>query len=344
MKKQWTLLLLGVTLAGSVWSQVGMRSVNLDGQPMTLVYPTDQASVPSAMGPFTLDVALNAKPRPGNQRLVVMSHGTGGSAITDHQLAATLAKAGFIVAQPLHAGDNFKDTSKAGPESWKTRPLEMSKAIDLLAKDPVWGPLFDATKVGVHGMSAGGGTAIAVAGGQWNMLTMIRHCGSNLEADIGFCFNGLAKNPAMLEKRRAQFRSGAKAPEMFLPAELKQLHGGADSRVKAVTLSVPVVAPFTPSSLAAIKIPVGVVSASEDGVLAPAFHSSYLLAHCKTCTTLVDLKSAGHFDLLAPWPESVAQEVAATQMRGGLPNPKFNPEHRAAAFTKIAEFFQENLR
>ena len=88
---------------------VGMAQIQVGGMPVTLVYPTLQPARSVTNGPFVLQVAPDATPQPGLRRLVVMSHGTGGSAQSDHTLAATLARAGFVVAQPLHAGDNYKD-------------------------------------------------------------------------------------------------------------------------------------------------------------------------------------------------------------------------------------------
>ena len=48
-------------------------------------------------------------------------------------------------------------------------------------------------------------------------------------------------------------------------------------------------------------------------------------------------------DWLSPWPASVAQTVAATQMRGGLPKPEFTDADRQKAFDQIAVFFKQKL-
>ncbi len=140
-----------------------------------------------------------------------------------------------------------------------------------------------------------------------------------------------------------------------MPAELKTLHGGRtptaeqpdprpDPRVASVTLAVPVAVIFSPESLARIRIPVGVVSADQDEVLVPRFHATRLLTHCKACTQLADLKGAGHFDVLSPWPASVAREVAAQQVRGGLPVPGFDARQREAAHGKIVDFHRQHLQ
>ena len=348
-----TLALLLVR-ALSAQAQVGMAQFPVGEMPVTLVYPTAAVAQPVAMGPFTIDVAMNAPPTPGVHPLVVMSHGTGGSAIVDHALASALARAGFVVAQPLHGGDNFRDASKAGPEAWRTRPQEVTQVLDALARSPRWSALVNLTRVGVHGMSAGGVTALSLAGAQWSTLNLVRHCNQFVEEDPGFCFNG-ALRPEQRAVRQASFDRAKNVPSMFLPADIKVLHGGRtpdasnpdarpDPRVAAVTLAVPVAAVFTPESLARIRIPVGVVSAQDDLVLLPRLHSAHVLKHCTACKPLADLSNAGHFNVLWPWPPEVAREVATTQVRGGLPHPGFDPRHREQAHASFVAFHRAALK
>ena len=116
-----------------------------------------------------------------------------------------------------------------------------------------------------------------------------------------------------------------------------------DPRMAAVSLAVPVGAFFSAESLARVSIPVGLTKAGNDLVLVPRFHSERVLELCKTCRRLSSHPSAGHFDWLSPWPVAVAQTVAATQMRGGLPNAQFTPAERQKAFDAIAAFFAQTL-
>ena len=335
---------------------VGITQWAVGDLPVTLVYPTLQPARRVAMGPFVLQVAPDAPPQPGLRRLVVMSHGTGGSTLSDHTLAATLARAGFVVAQPLHAGDNYKDASRSGPESWVTRPQEVSRIISALAADPQWGPRLQLDRVGVHGMSAGGVTALSLAGAQWRLLDMVQHCLAQAEADLGFCFNGLA-DPAAQAARKAAFERSRGVPVGLLPASVTAVHDGItphaakgqtdvrpDPRVAAITLSVPVSAIFSAESLARIRVPVGLVTAGRDLQPLPAFHSEHVLRHCTACTRLADLPGAGHMDLLSPWPAAIAQTAGALQPRGGYPEPGFDPKEREAAFEAIAQFFQRTLQ
>lgn len=353
-----TALLLAATLAaGTVSAQVGLAPFDAGGLPVTLTYPTEAAARPQGFGPITLDVAPGAALAPGApRRLIVMSHGTGGSATVDHALAATFARAGFVVAQPLHAGDHHADTSRAGPESWRQRPAEVSRVIDALAADPQWSARLKLDRVGVHGMSAGGVTGLALAGAQWSVLALLRHCNAHLDADIAFCLSG-ALDPARQAERRASFERARGVPEAFLPAAVTARHGGRtppagagadfdprpDPRIASVTLAVPVAAVFDADSLARIRVPVGLVRAGADGVLAPEYHADHLRRHCSRCDLLADLGDAGHFDLLSPWPEVIARQVERQFLRGGAPTPGFDPRRLADAHAKLRDFHRRQL-
>jgi predicted dienelactone hydrolase len=345
-----TLTLL--SLCQAAFAQVGMSQIQAGNIPVTLVYPTQAASVSVTQGLFTFNVASNAAPLVHPQRLIVLSHGTGGSTQSDHALAATLARAGFVVAQPLHAGDNFQDASKAGPAAFQTRPAEVSQVIDALAKHPQWSALLQLDKVGVHGMSAGGVTGLAMAGAQWRTLNLVQHCNRVPAIDAGFCFQGAASGKAR-EERAANFERAKGVPEVFLPADIKTWHGGLtptsansevrpDKRIAAVSLCAPVAAIFSAESLARIQIPVALITAKNDQVLVPRFHSEHVLANCRSCQRLADLPAA-HFDLLAPWPEALARQTAAGQVRGGLPTPGFEASLRDTAFTQVAQFHLKHL-
>lgn len=327
------------TLAPSVChAQTGMMELKGAAMPITIVYPTAAVAPVQMLGPFQIKAALGAVPAKGNGRLIILSHGTGGSAITSFDLASTLAAAGFVVASPEHQGDNWRDQKLAGPESWKQRPFEVSKAIEAVMADPRFAQLLDASKVGVHGMSAGGVSALAQAGGQWSIASLVRHCGANLKADIGFCLFGL--RTAEEREKRAQ----SYAITSNLPADMEKLHGGPaerDPRVAAVALSVPLSAIFTDESLAGIRIPVGIVEATEDDVLVPRFHSSRVLKVCRSCVPLGPLTGANHFDVLSPWPDAIARPMAG--LSGGAFESKFDRARLPASYQRIATFFQQNL-
>jgi predicted dienelactone hydrolase len=229
----------------------------------------------------------------------------------------------------------------------------VSQVIDGLAAHPAWQGVLNLDKVGVHGMSAGGGTALVMAGAQWRTLDLVRHCLDNAEADLGFCYNGLP-DAAAQAPRRAQFEQARGVPELFLPATLKQVHGGRtpdrsggdprpDARVAAVTVAVPIAAIFSRDSLARIAVPVGVVTAGRDTMLPAPFHAGRVLRDCSACRPLAHLAGAGHMDLLAPFPKQIAEAEAARQARGGALEPGFDPADRDRAFQAVADFHRRHL-
>ncbi|MGE0315781.1 MAG: DUF6622 family protein [Lautropia sp.] len=350
-------LLLAIAAPADGHAQVGMRTLQVDDRPLTLVYPTPVAAQATWIGPFRIEIAPDAPLAAGSHRLVVMSHGTGGSALADHALAAALARAGFVVAQLEHEGDNWRDQRLAGPESFRRRPLEVVRAIDALAAHPQWADRLDLDRVGVHGMSAGGVTAMALAGAQWRVLTLIRHCNAHLDDDPAFCLQGAATADARTE-RTARYEAARGVPDAFLPAPLRALHGGRtpstdapdpgfdprpDPRIAAVSVAVPVGAIFTPESLARVRVPVGVVLAERDRWLVPRFHGGHLLAHCGSCTSLADLPGAGHMDLLRPWPGAIAEQLVRAQGEAAATTPGLDPALLDDAHARIVAFHLAHL-
>lgn len=60
-----------------------------------------------------------------------------------------------------------------------------------MGQDPRFGPLLALDKVGMYGMSAGGHTALSVAGGRWSPARFRQHCESHISEDFQVCV-GLA--------------------------------------------------------------------------------------------------------------------------------------------------------
>lgn len=345
-------LSLGFSLSFSALAGVGLTSLDADGLTFTLLYPTDTEASRHEMGPYTIDVAMDAPVLPGEYKVVVMSHGTGGSPLADHALAERFVAGGFVVAMPLHQGDNFRDTELAGPKSWQQRPGEVSAVLDYLESAPEWSEHLELSRVGVHGMSAGGITGLALAGGRWRVAEMAEHCVADGDRDEGFCYLGAAEGSARLG-RALSYQIGNLMPEVVMPEKLGTWYGGEDvdtagdprpdQRIAAVTLVVPAAAPFSAQLLAQISIPVGVVSASRDRVLVPAYHSDYLLEYCENCTSLAVLDKAGHFDVLWPWPEEISQEVAAKFTVGGELHEDFEAAERDEMHRRVVDFMRQQL-
>ncbi len=325
-------------LASGAAPQVGwltLPEVALDG-PVTVFYPTDADEGAVQRGPFALKLAADAAPVTGNRRLVVISHGSGGSPWVHADLARTLVRAGFIVAAPWHRADNLNDPSRPGPDSWALRPGEVSRAIDAVGRDARLAPRVDLDRVGVYGMSAGGHTALSMAGGSWSRAGFKRYCDAHLAEDFQTCV-GL-----ITQLRGNAFDGVKKAVALAVihwrfDDDTPQVH--RDPRVAAVVAAVPAAADFDMASLAAPRVPLGLLTSGRDLWLVPRFHAERVLATCARCERLVDLPLGGHGAWLSPPPPRLAG------LAGELLNdpPGFDRSVMPAAHDVVAAFFTKHL-
>ncbi|HSW16311.1 MAG TPA: dienelactone hydrolase [Ramlibacter sp.] len=306
--------------------------------PVTVFYPSSAADQPIQRGPFSLNLAFNGAPQRGNGRLVVLSHGSGGNPWVHSNLARTLVEAGFVVAMPQHQGDNAQDHSKPGPASWKLRPGEVTRAIDAVAQDARFAALLSLDKVGMYGMSAGGHTALSMAGGRWSDAQFTRHCEAHIAEDFASCVG-------LMTSLRGNFLDGLKktvalgAIRMRFTDEAWHVHN--DPRIRAVVAGVPYAADFDAGSLAAPAVPLGLVTARLDKWLMPRFHSDRILAACKTCELVADMPTAGHGALLSPLPPMDRLGEIGADLMGDPPG--FDRAVLPAVDGKITAFFQKHL-
>jgi predicted dienelactone hydrolase len=335
-------LLVCLLCLAAAWAQAGVGVTDLPGLqgdgPVTVFYPTSAADQPVQRGPQTLQLAADATPAPGNGRLVVMSHGSGGSPWVHSDLAKKLVEAGFVVAVPEHAGDNYKSMRDAGPASWKRRPAEVSRAIDSVAMDARFAPLLSLDKVGMFGMSAGGHTALSLAGGRWSPARMIRHCELHLEEDFYSCV-GLAT------QLKGDYLDGLKKA-----VAIRLLRWGLDDatwfthnepRIQAIVAEVPYSVDFDLQSLARPRVPLGIVLAGKDKWLIPRFHGAALVQACKTCVLVADVPSAGHGSFLSPQPPFDRLPALAVDLLSDPPG--FDRSLVAATDARIVAFLRLNL-
>jgi predicted dienelactone hydrolase len=339
MKKSGVLLGAALSLLPAIAAAaVGLTEIaGKDSEgPVTVFYPSGDNAKPVKRGPYTLQVAEQGTPARGNARLIVVSHGSGGAPWVHSDLALALVRNGFTVALPEHKGDNFKDTSLVGPESWKRRPREVSRAIDTLSTEARFAPLLELAKVGMYGMSAGGHTALALAGGRWSPAQLRKHCEAHIKDDYQGCV-GLASSLT-----GGPFDSGKQTVALWvIRAKLTDpsWYTHADKRIAAVVAGVPFASDFDPASLAKPAVPLGLVTARKDKWLQPRFHSDPVLQACKGCEKIWDFANGGHGALLSPLPSGM------TGLLAGLIEdpPGFDRAETAAAERKIAEFFTKHL-
>ncbi|ROZ71494.1 dienelactone hydrolase [Ramlibacter sp. WS9] len=340
MKKQLAACLLALAAAAA---QAGMGLMELPGAkgdgPVTVYYPTSAAEQPLQRGPFTFNMAWQGAPVRGNGRLVVISHGSGGAPWVHADLARALVEAGFTVALPEHKGDHYKDFSDPGPVSWKMRPAEVSRAIDAMAADSRFGPLLTLDRVGMFGGSAGGHTALSLAGGRWSPAAFRGHCQAHIEDDFSSCVG-------YTTRLRGNLLDGLKKAVALgvirqrFDDETWYTHN--DPRIAAVVAAVPFAADFDMPSLAVPRVPLGLVSAGKDINQVPRFHIGAVRAACAACETVADFPDASHGVMLSPTPPAEKISAIAQELNGDPPG--FDRPAAVATLNRaVTAFFRKHL-
>ena len=298
----WLPALLALLAAGPSEAAMGLAEIpgRAGDGAVTVFYPSDAAAGPVRRGPFVFEAAPQAAPVRGNARLVVISHGSGGGPWVHTDLARDLVAAGFVVAMPEHHADNQRDGSNPGPDSWTLRPAEVSRAIDAVAADARFAPLLALDRVGMYGMSAGGHTALSLAGGRWSPAGFAQHCEAHLVEDFQSCVGLITRLTGSWLDGVRQWAALFVIRRRFDDATPR---AHRDPRIAAVVAGVPAAADFDMDSLAAPRVPLALITAPQDRWLIPRFHSDRVLAAClPRCELLAELPAGGHGALLSPLP------------------------------------------
>ena len=268
--------------AAETWS-VGFHQIDfpdpLDSQPMHAIafYPsTDEEQVSKVQG-YTIEAAQNAHIAMGRFPLLVLSHGNTGTPLALHDLATSLARQGFVVVAVIHPGDNYLDHSRLGSLSnLYGRPLQVSEAISAALLDPMLAPYLSANQVGVIGYSAGGETALILAGAQPDLQRLRKYC-----------------------MERPQDRDACKTQGELL-ADRDDLSPQADPRVGALMLMAPLSLMFGRTTLGDVHVPVLMSSGDGDELLAIDMNADALARKLPQTPDYKLLAGAGHFVFMAP--------------------------------------------
>lgn len=219
--------------------------------------------------------------------LIIISHGTGGSKEEHEDTAQALALAGFVVAAISHTGDNYKDHHYVGTGKYLSgRPRHVIKTIDYMLGTWRAHQQLDANRIGLFGFSAGGFTALVIAGGEPDLTRAVPHC---RERPTAWDCNYWRKNGTPLESKQEPKQQKSKSNAAWLH----------DNRVKAAVIAAPAIGySFEPNGLAHVTIPIQVWHGEKDSVvddsaiiirrllpIAPDYHA---------------VAGAGHYSFMAP--------------------------------------------
>jgi predicted dienelactone hydrolase len=240
------------------------------------------------LGAWADDAPLAA----GRFPLIVLSHGTGGSAQIMSWLARGLAAHGYIVAAVNHPGNNaLEPYTPEGFLLWWERAVDLTTTVDLMLRDQEFGRTIDTNRIGAAGFSLGGYTVIELAGGRTAPEQFRTFCDSSVAEGCADPpeFPGLFAQWTELEASSPSFRQALKRADQSL----------RDARIRSAFAIAPALGPaFIQNSLRAIAIPIAIVAGSNDRTV-PVRPNAEALARLIPLANLTLLPDASHYTFLA---------------------------------------------
>lgn len=237
-------------------------------------YPVDRSAgvVANDIGPPGHAVFIG-HPTAGNAPLsnarpaypvLVISHGTGGTAEELDWIASSLAAHGYIVAGVNHPGNNaFGPLTREGFVLWWERATDLSEVLDGMLADPTFGAHIDRHKIGAVGFSLGGYTVLELAGAR-----------TDLQGFEAYCHSPAADSNCHPPAEKTGAGAGASAPAPLPAAAVASLkRSGAsyrDPRIKAVLAMAPALGKaLDPQSLTHVDIPIRLIAGTADTTAPP---------------------------------------------------------------------------
>lgn len=322
------------------WARTGPRPVRT-----AIWYPVDEVAEketifggPEAERVFVpVDVAP-AEPlsrRAQKYPLIVMSHGTGGSAMMMMWLGRHLAANGYIVAAVNHHG-NTASEKELVPQAfllyWE-RPRDLRVALDEILRDPLFAGRIDTRRIGAAGFSLGGYTAIAAAGGRFNQREFDRFCASPARDFTCGPQNEFPEAPA----RFAALRN----TDPFVRESLRRAGASyRDRRIRAVFAIAPALGSgFTARDLRGVRVPVKIVVGAADTVTPPATNAQRYAELIRGAQLTVLPGEVGHYTFLHECTPRGVEILPICRDGAGVERADV---HRAVAASAL-EFFNTTL-
>jgi predicted dienelactone hydrolase len=324
------LLVLACLLAGAMLitamcpaKPVGFQTTQAtgpDGKPFmnALWYPTSDRPLPTTLaGAALMSVAKDGAIAGDKLPLIVISHGNGAGPLAHVDLA--LASAGYVVAAPMHAGDNFLDQSAlASPTFFNDRSAQFQATLAQVLGAWSGHGHIDPQRLGAYGFSMGGFTVLNAVGAQPDLRLIASHC---------------AKDPEFACKVLEHGGS----PYVKAAAPLAGSPFVAEPRLKAAVLAAPGMGfTFGEHALDQVQVPIQLWLAEKDdkvtflGPLQSALHDK-LEQHL--------VPGAGHLSFLAPC-TGLLRPPAFCSDAGDFDRAAFHANMNAG----VIKFFDQHLQ
>lgn len=295
-----------------------------DGKPFAVGvwYPTQADPRPTTfLGGVLMDVAPDAAVAGRDLPLVVISHGNGGGPGSHADLALALADAGYVVAAPMHTGDNFADQRAAGSVNlFSGRNRELRATIDYMLGDWQGHDRIDPQRIGAYGFSAGGFTVLTAIGAQPDLRLVAKQCRHSPE----FICDVLRH---------------AKSPLVNIDAPGVGDDFVADSRIKAAVVAAPGLG-FTMAAdgLVDVRVPVQLWSGEKDDKVPYASNARLVREGLGPKIEFHAVPGAGHTSFLRPCGLLAPPALCADP--GRFDRKSFHDEMNARVLT----FLEKNMK
>jgi len=214
----------------------------------------------------------------GPAPLIVLSHGSGGSAESMAWVATGLVRSGALVVAADHPASSGGDPERMSILQVWSQPQDVSRLLDQLLAS-AWGEYIDQHKMAVVGFSLGGATSMSLAGARLQFERFPEFC---LSHDDGACRAFRHYFPNL----DSDFFSRASADL-------------SESRLRAAIAIAPAFTEaLTADSLAAMSTSVLIVAGEHDQQLPPQTHIYPMRKLLPPGSAYVEISGAQHFSFL----------------------------------------------
>jgi predicted dienelactone hydrolase len=273
---------------------------------------------------------------PAKLPLILLSHGTGGTAQSMAWFATALASRGYIVAAVNHPGNNAMEPHTVqGFMLWWQRANDISAIINDILTDPIFGPRVDRARIGAAGFSLGGYTMMELAGAK----TSPAHFGEVCRANPG---QQSCKAPPEFPDLLAKSAALAAADPIYAKALRYAGASFHERRVRAVFAMAPALGPaFTPASLNKIAIPVAIVAGAGDSIVPVDANAKYYAAQIPGAALTIFPGDVDHYTFLdecTPEGQSAMAQICVD--KPGIDRAAIHDQ----TIDLAAKFFGEKLR